>query len=212
MSFGKILASTASKAKTVTVTNVGKVAATIGVVTPPAAAPPTNFTLADHCSGVTLAPKGKCKVGVTFTPFEVKSSIPGALMIPYGGTLNVDVALSGDGTPVTLSGPKSASFRTTAQGAIGTPSKKVTITNRTAVTVMLDDGTVGADFNRIAGEDLCANATLASKAKCTVMVAFTPQTGTPPGPVSESLSYGFTYGGPPAIDGNIAVALKGTVK
>ena len=133
-------------------------------------------------------------------------------MISYGDALEADVALLGNATAVTLSGPKATSFRTTASGAIGTPSKKITISNRTSVTVTLDGGSLGADFTRIGGADLCANTTLAAKSKCTVTVAFTPLGTTLPGPVSESLSYGFTYGAGPVINGNISVAIKGTVK
>jgi hypothetical protein len=86
----------------------------IGAIAPPAALTSSNFTLADLCSGVTLDPKGKCTIGVTFTPFAVNPTVTGTLTIPYGDALNANVALSGDATPVTLSGPKSLSFPATA--------------------------------------------------------------------------------------------------
>ena len=43
------------------------------------------------------------------------------MMISYGDALEADVAILGNATAVTLSGPKATSFRTTASGAIGTP-------------------------------------------------------------------------------------------
>jgi hypothetical protein len=209
INFGKVLASTSSKTKTVTVTNVGKVATTIGAITPPAAVTPSNFTLADLCSGVTLDPKGKCKIGVTFTPFAANPTVIATLIIPYGDSLEADVALSGDATPVTLSGPKSASFPATANPN-QSKSKKITITNKTAVTVILDAGVIGPDFAFVGG-DACAGQTLVANSKCVVMVAFTPQSGTPVGPVSgETLSYLFHYGS--GLSNTVAVTLKGTVK
>jgi hypothetical protein len=209
INFGKVLASTSSKTKTVTVTNVGKVATTIGAITPPAAVTPSNFTLADLCSGVILDPKGKCKIGVTFTPFVANPTVIGTLIIPYGDSLEADVALSGDATQVTLSGPKSASFPATANPN-QSKSKKITITNKTAVTVILDAGVIGPDFAFVGG-DACAGQTLVANSKCVVMVAFTPQSGTPVGPVSgETLSYLFHYGS--GLSNTVAVTLKGTVK
>jgi hypothetical protein len=80
------------------------------------------------------------------------------------------------------------------------------------VTVTLDAGAIGADFAFVGG-DTCGGQPLAAKAKCVVMVAFAPQPGAPKGPViGGTLSYDFTYGGPPVIDGNVSVTLKGTVK
>jgi hypothetical protein len=201
----------------VTVTNVGKVATTIGAIVVPAAPPvaASNFQLSNNncpISPASLAPKKKCTFEVTFTPFAV-NPVTGTLMIPYGDSLNAEVALSGDGTPVTLSGPKSESFPSTMHGLPSKTQKKVTITNKTAVTITFTTVDIGADFSIIGGTDLCAGQPLLAKAKCTVMVGFKPLSSTPTGAVSgETLTYSFTYGGPLMLNGNIEITLKGTVK
>src|SRR5260370_20449256 len=97
------------------------------------------------------------------------------MMIPYGDSLNAEVMLSGDGTPVALSGPKTESFPATAHGTPSKTQKKVTITNKTAVTITFTAETIGPDFSIMGGTDLCAGQTLAAKAKCTLIDGFTPQ-------------------------------------
>jgi hypothetical protein len=188
----------------VTVTNVGKLATIVGQIGAPA-----DFALSnDLCSDQPIAPKGKCTLDVTFAPPAADGKLSPTLAIPHDAT-NTTVKLTGDALAVTLIAPKAESFPPTSRLGIF-HSKTISISNLSPLAVTFDPGpTIGPDF--LPGLDNCSGQTLAPKAKCALSVAFAPGGHTVTGQrVSESLSYGFTYGG--ALRNAVAITLKGMVK
>jgi hypothetical protein len=221
INFGKVFATLSSKVHLVTVKNVGKLTANIGQIVPPAPATPSDFAISnDLCSNTALAPKGKCTLDVAFAP-----AVPGPLetkllAIPHDGT-ETDVTLTGTPLAVTLSAPKVETFASTVPGG-RSKAKTITITNTSPLAVTLQTGGInpGTDFQIVGSADNCSGAVIgpttgpspAPSKKCTMQVQFGPGGSASPGAViPEPLSYPFTYGGG-ALNGNVAITLKGTVK
>ncbi|HVN90078.1 MAG TPA: hypothetical protein VMT61_09720 [Candidatus Binataceae bacterium] len=211
--FGKVTASLTGKPKLVTIINSGKVDANITGVN--SAAPISQFVIASNTCTSTLSLKRSCKIGVAFAPNAVSSpSVSGNLTISYNGAGPLQVSLGGTGIAPTVSAPKTLSFPATAINTLSKP-KTVTITNTSGATI-----TVGApgsltNFVLVHGADQCTNAVLgpppAASKKCTMQVAFQPDG--PSGPVTpETLTYPFSYGSGPVLNGSVSVTLKGTAK
>jgi phospholipase C len=74
LGFGNEYVNETSRAKTITMTNVGSSPLHIGSITPS-----TNFSATNNC-GVSLAPETACSITVTFTPTQV-GAITGSLTI-----------------------------------------------------------------------------------------------------------------------------------
>jgi kumamolisin len=94
VNFGKVQASSSSKAHKVSIANKGTVDAMVRSVIVP-----TGFAIAsgtDLCSGHTVSPKKSCTLMVEFSP-SVPGATAGSVSVPYnGGTATVSV--SGTGT------------------------------------------------------------------------------------------------------------------
>jgi HYDIN/CFA65/VesB family protein/centrosomal CEP192-like protein len=167
LNWGTVLISATSGAKNVTLTNTGTGSLIISAVTASG-----NFSKTDTCSGQTLAPSGSCTISVSFTP-SVTGMIPGALTVSDNAVNSPQiVALTGKGVgPVTLL-PTSLILGTVAKGATSAP-KTLTLTNNTS-------GSLGFTFlaslnyNAVGSGTKPCTGTLASKAKCTMSVTFTP--------------------------------------
>jgi len=97
LSFGSVMVGTSSSPQTVTVTNIGTVAAsfvspfglTIG------GADPKDFEEQPSC-GTSLAPNSSCTVAVTFKP--TASGARTGLFVVRQGAASVQIPLSGTGT------------------------------------------------------------------------------------------------------------------
>ena len=195
-----------------TVTNIGKLATTIGQIVAPA-----DFVLAnDLCSNQPIALKAKCTFGLAFAPPAADGKLSPTLAIPHDAT-STNVKLTSDALAVTLAAaPKAESFAATLHGTTSKP-KTVTITNTSPFAVTLQAGGVspGANFQIVGGGfDKCSGATIgplpAISKKCTMMVQFAAPMASPGAVSPETLSYGFNYGG--GLSNTVAVTLKGTVK
>jgi uncharacterized repeat protein (TIGR03803 family) len=176
--FGGQVINTTSSPKTVTVSNTGADTLTIYSITASA-----NFAVSSTTCGATLAVGKSCKVMVTFTPTQL-GQITGTLTFTDSAANSPqNVPLSGIGVlPVTLS-PTSAAYAKQTVGTTSNP-KKFTLTNNQKSTLT---GIVIATTGDFAVSSTTCGATLASKAKCSIYVTFTPtQTGTRTGQLSVS--------------------------
>jgi probable HAF family extracellular repeat protein len=198
LSFGTVAISTASPAKTVTLTNVGTTTLTITAIA-------ITGTNADdfaqtHTCGSSLAAGASCTVSVTFSPTQIGKRT---------GTLSVTdnapgspqkVTLNGIGTTAKLS-PTSLNFGSVAVGTTST-AKTVTLTNVGTTTLSITGiaitGTNAGDF---AQTHTCGSS-LAAGGSCTVSVTFTPSAT---GSLSGTLSVTDDAPGSPQI-----VSLSGT--
>jgi len=199
--FGKVVASATSKEKLLTLVNAGDTAAQIDQLSPPSA-----FLLAkDHCSHVSIAAKGKCTFSLTFAPQTPDGRSTTAFQVPYNGKSPI-ITLFGDALSATLTAPNLILLPTTKAGGKSTP-KRITIENRTPITVLLNvANSIAPSFAIVS--DNCAGVALLSKQKCNVSVSFTPGLGTDGDLLNATLTYGFTYG----VNVNtVAIELKGKV-
>jgi len=174
LNFGTLFVKTSKTATAVTLTNHMNVALTgINIAITGA----SSFTQTNTC-GTSVAAGGNCTITVTFTPV-----VPGK----QTGTVNIadsainspqTIALTGTGKlPVSVS-PLTLSFGTVTVGTTSA-AKNVTVTNN--LPTALSIGTInftGTNPGDFAQSNTCGS-TLASLAKCTISVTFTPQaTGT----------------------------------
>jgi len=200
LNFGKVDATVTSKTKKLTLNNKGDEPTTIGQLSAPA----SFIIVGDTCSNTTLASKKKCTVDVAFAPTSPVGSISEPLDIPFNGS-SPSETLTGDGTAVSLSGPKSKTLPNTAAGSIS-KAENITLKNESGATVGVGSPSALTDF-KIA-TDGCAGATLTPKDKCMVSVEFAPPADAG-GTLTDTLSYSFAYG---SNSGNVAVVLTGKVK
>jgi len=88
LSFGTQAVGGTSQFQTVTMTNIGATAITLGTISAS-----TNFSLSGAGCGTSIAPSSQCAVNVSFAP-TVAGALTGALTIPAGGA-GYQVPLSG---------------------------------------------------------------------------------------------------------------------
>ena len=178
LSFTSQANGTTSAPKTVTVKNNGKVAVTLGSSFPISA----NFAISSNaCSGVSLAPKATCIIGVTFTPTLVGSA-KGSLTVNDNGAVGQQiVTLSGTAViPLTFL-PTSLTF---AKQTVGTTSdpKTITVTNNASAAISVSSIVASGDYTVT---NNCGGTIAGTKGSCTLTVTFTPsKTGTIPGAVT----------------------------
>ena len=161
--FGNVADGTTSVSKSVTLTNSGTGALSIGSITASG-----DFSQNNNCSN-SLAAKSSCTVNVTFTP-TVSAAITGALTFADGAATSPQlVKLTGTGiAPLTVS-PTSLTFPSTAVGQ--TSPATVTITNKQTTTISLSTAASG-DYSVTGGT---CGAALTASASCTITVTFAPQ-------------------------------------
>ena len=202
--FGNVDATGSSVAHRITLINRGNVNAIIGTI-----AAPTEFLIVpgtDLCSGKTIVPKKSCTLSLQFTP-SAPGSVSTALTIPYNGATNGSVALTANGTAVTVRAPVTLRFPPVAAGSSG-PARVVTIINmsRTA-SVVLGTASLGGPFTPTS--DSCASATLAPHGRCTISLSFNAPNDPSKTPESGSLGFGFNYG---ANSGSTTTTLSAMVR
>jgi hypothetical protein len=163
LAFVSTAAGTDSAAKTVTLTNSGTGALSIGSI-----AASGDFAQTNNCSS-SLAAKGSCTVNVTFNP-SIVGALTGILTFTDGATTSPQlVKLSGTGiAPLTFS-PTSLTFSSTAVG--NTSSATVTVTNKQTTAISLNP-TASSDYSVSGGT---CGGSLGAGANCTITVTFTPQ-------------------------------------
>lgn len=175
LAFGDQLVGTSSATQAVTLTNTGNVALTISGI----AITGTNsgdFSETNNC-GASLAVNASCKINMTFTPGTIGAKTASVSVTDNAANSPQAVSLTGTGIApaVTLS----ANNLAFAGQLITTASTAQTITATNSGTAPLTissisvSGTNSGDFSQ---SNTCpaANATLATGAKCTINVTFTP--------------------------------------
>jgi Astacin (Peptidase family M12A)/Abnormal spindle-like microcephaly-assoc'd, ASPM-SPD-2-Hydin len=126
--------------------------------------------------GATLAAKASCTVAVTFAPLQ-NGSIGGTLAVSGTSFATQLAMLAGSGTggaanALTFS-PGAVTF---ASQVVGTTSASstITVTNSSKASVNIASFTASPDFAVVGSGTTPCGGTLASKAKCTMSVTFTP--------------------------------------
>jgi hypothetical protein len=203
INFGNQLVKTTSAAQTVTVTNKGTAAITMGAITLDET---TDFAIsANTCpaSGAKLNGGASCTISVTFTPAATGVK-KGAIIINDSDPSTPQlVGLSGTGiSKVTLS-PTSVTFAPTAVGTVSAITK-ITLTNTTGVSITLGNPaiTVTGHF-ATANSTTCTNdLVIANTGTCIINVEFKPT------------AVGYTSGSLSVADSDVTspqtVALQGT--
>jgi hypothetical protein len=192
LDFGSVAVGSQGGAESVTVTNSGTLATTIGTVVLNGGSA-ASFPLAGNsCAGATLAPGATCSVSLTFVP-----SGPGTetATLDISGTsgATVSVGLSGTGlfNPSLSITPTSADYGRVVVGTATTPHV-FTITNDGNVTNQLGAVSLsGATSAFSVTGDGCTGSSLGVGASCTVTVAFSSANA---GAVTASVSVTGTGG------------------
>jgi sugar lactone lactonase YvrE len=175
VNFGNQLVKTASAVKTVTVTNTGTTAITMGTIS---LSETTDFAIASNtcpASGSKLNGGANCSIGVTFTPASTGAK-KGAVLINDSDPTSPQLAgLSGTGISNVSLSPTSVTFATTAIGVTSAASK-ITVTNNTAGSITLGTPAVTATVPFLnMSTTTCTNGKIiASKGTCVINVAFKP--------------------------------------
>ncbi|MBL8309217.1 MAG: choice-of-anchor D domain-containing protein [Burkholderiales bacterium] len=189
-------------AQTVTLSNTGTAALTLGATTISG-----DFAVSSNTctSGSSVAAGGSCSVSVTFTP-TAAGARSGSLTIAHNATPSTStVTLSGTGaavgSPAASVSPAQLSFGSTTVGATAA-AQSVTLTNTGNAALVLGTTSIaGADF--AVGSNSCTSgSSLAAGASCNVSVSFTPSA---PGARSATLT--ITHNASPASS---SVTLSGT--
>ncbi|MCU1675526.1 MAG: coagulation factor 5/8 type domain protein [Frankiales bacterium] len=161
--FGAQSTNTTSSARSVTVTNNGSSAATIG-----APSVTGDFAVSGNTCGSSLAAGASCSVSVTFTP-TAGGNRSGSLTVA-GST----VSLSGSGVapgPILNTNPATLSYGSTVAGS-SSAAQTVTVTNTGTTTATVSGVSVTGDYSQT---NNCT--TIAVNASCTVNVTFSPTVG-----------------------------------
>lgn len=175
VSFGNQAVKSTSAASSITVTNKGTTAVTMGAIT---LNETTDFAIATNscpASGSTLAAKGTCAIGVTFTPATTGAK-KGAVIINDNDPSSPQViGLSGTGTSTVGASPASVTFASVPISATSA-SSEVILTNSTGKSLTLGTPAVtltGPFVN--AKTTSCTNGlVIASGQTCDVFVQFKP--------------------------------------
>src|SRR5579864_7038419 len=170
LNFGTVFVKTSKTASAVTLTNHMSVALTginIGITGA------SSFTQTNTC-GTSVAAGGNCTITVTFTPVVAGKQTATVNITDSAVTSPQTIALTGTGKlPVSVS-PLTLSFGTVTVGTTSA-AKNVTVTNN--LLTALSIGTInftGTNPGDFAQSNTCGTS-LASLAKCTISVTFTPK-------------------------------------
>jgi len=166
LTFGNAQVGNTTASQTVTLTNKGNTALTIGSITTSA-----DYPMTTTC-GSTLASLGTCTITVSFAP-----SFPGAIngTLTIRGSTTTDyllVPITGTGQFPMVVSPLSLTFSSTAVGHTSAP-QTVTVINQSATTQNFTFSATG-NYSAVASGTAPCGSSLAGGAKCTVAVTFTP--------------------------------------
>jgi hypothetical protein len=176
INFGAQLVNTTSATKTVTVTNTGTSAITMGAIT---LNETKDFSIKSNtcpASGKTLAGGASCKIGVDFKPKSTGAK-KGAVLINDSDPTSPQIAgVNGTGTSNVVLSPDSVNFGTEPVG-IASSITTITLINNTGNTLTLGNPalTVSADFVINKGKTTCTNSLqVAAGGNCAIGVQFKP--------------------------------------
>jgi len=166
LTFGDQLVGSTSATRTVTLTNAGTAAVTVGAITTTA-----DFTHPSKTCTATLAAGSSCTISVAFAP-KAAGVFTGTLTVGTNGT----VALSGTGiVPSASIAPATYTFKN-QQVDTTSAVETFTYTNTGVVSITVSSVTLTgpAATNYVIASDPCTGVTLAAGATCDVGVTFTP--------------------------------------
>ncbi len=175
VNFGNQLVKTTSAVKTVTITNTGTTAITMGTIS---LNETTDFAASSNtcpASGSKLNGGTSCSLGLTFTPASTGTK-KGAVLINDSDPTSPQLAgLAGTGISNVSLSQTSVTFATTAIG-VTSAAAKITVTNNTTGNVTLSTSavTVSAPFVNASGTTCTNGKVLAAKATCIINVSFKP--------------------------------------
>ncbi|HEV3513058.1 MAG TPA: choice-of-anchor D domain-containing protein [Candidatus Sulfotelmatobacter sp.] len=175
VNFGNQLKNTTSATKNVTVKNNGSTAILMGTIT---LNETTDFAIASNtcpASGLNLAAKASCVIGLTFTPTTTGPKKGAVIINDNDPTSPQIIGLSGTGTSNVSLAPSAISFAATAVGTSSAVTK-VTLTNKTGVSVTLSTPaiTVTGPFVNAASTTCTNGLVIASLGTCIINVQFKP--------------------------------------
>ena len=186
LNFGNVLVKTTSAAQTVTVTNAGTSAITMGTIT---LSQTTDYKIsANTCpaSGSTLAGGASCTISVTFSPLSTGVK-RGSIIINDSDPSSPQLAgFAGTGTSKVVLSPSTVQFNTTAVG-VNSAATKITLTNNSGVSLTLGNPalTFTGTFAAATGTTCTNGLVIANAGTCIISVVFKP---TKVGYVSGTLS------------------------
>ncbi len=173
--FGNVLVKTTSPAKTVTVTNSGTNAITMGAIT---STNTTDYTVTKNtcpASGATLAAGASCAITITFTPQSTGAKRGTVVVNDSDPSSPQLIGLSGTGTSNVSLTPNSITFATTPVGIVSKVTA-ITLTNKTGVSITLAATpiTVTGPFVNVATTTCTADLVIAAGGTCVINVQFKP--------------------------------------
>jgi len=176
LAFGNETVKVKSAAKSVTVTNNGTTAITMGAVT---STNTTDYAIsANTCpaSGASLAAKATCTISVTFDPLSTGAK-RGAIVVNDSDPSSPQlIGLSGTGASSVGLSPTSIAFPSTAVG-VSSGAAKITLTNSTGANITLGATPItltGPFVNNTGGTTCTADLIIANTGTCVVSVQFHP--------------------------------------
>jgi hypothetical protein len=177
LSFGTQSVGSSSTAQTVTLTNSGQAALTLGALTLGGAAS-GDFTRTGTCApGATVAASGSCTIQMSFAPTAVGTRSGTLTIASNANNGNGVVSLSGSGVQYLISVNPTAA---TLQAPMGTTSAPVqaVVANAGASPLMVSSIAVSGPFLLQTGSNSCGTGPmeLSPGQSCNVYVAFQPTT------------------------------------
>ncbi len=175
LNFGNVLVKTTSAAQSVTLTNAGTSAITMGTIS---LSETTDYAIsANTCpaSGSTLAGGASCTISVTFSPLSTGVK-RGAIVINDSDPSSPQLAgFTGTGTSKVVLSPSTIQFAATAIGTTSAATK-VTLTNSTGVSLTLGSTaiTVTGPFGVASGTTCTNGLVIANAGTCVINVVFKP--------------------------------------
>jgi hypothetical protein len=176
VNFGSELVNTSSATKTVTVTNNGTGAITMGAIT---LNETKDFAIKSNtcpASGKTLAGGSSCKIGVAFDPKSTGAK-KGAVLINDSDPTSPQIAgVSGTGTSNVILSPSTVAFGNEAVG-VASSATTITLINNTGNTLTLGNPalTISAGFVINKSLTTCTNSLqIAASGDCAIGVQFKP--------------------------------------
>lgn len=176
INFGSELVNTSSATKTVTVTNTGTSAITMGTIV---LNETKDFAIKSNtcpASGKTLGGGASCKIGVAFDPKSTGAK-RGAVLISDSDPTSPQIAgVSGTGTSNVILSPSTVAFSTEPVGVAGATTD-ITLINNTGTTLTLGNPalTISAGFVINKSVTTCTNSLqIAASGDCVIGVQFKP--------------------------------------
>ncbi|HLW98990.1 MAG TPA: choice-of-anchor D domain-containing protein [Candidatus Acidoferrales bacterium] len=168
---------TTSAAQTVTLTNTGNAALSIGSLGI-TGANSGDFAQTNNCSSSVAANNGNCTINVTFTPTATGARAAAVTLTDNATGSPQSFTLSGTGAGAPAPGVSlSAASLTFASQQLNTSSgpQSVTLTNTgNAALNITSIGVTGANSGDFAQTNNCGSSVAANNGNCTINVTFTP--------------------------------------